>query len=498
MQLTRLLRREEGSALLIAMGALTVFAIVGTTLTYYTMRNAASASFSKEDTRSFSLAESGLSNAVAVLSNPSNDPLDPDTLPSSEATASTMSYGGGTAKWWGVLNRDARVWSVYTQGLHTNPTGPKAAQVRRTLSAKVPVQPVYTQAEENPAWNYIYSRRTGNACDMTVNNTINGSSRLYVAGNLCVHNGAAITNGPVIVRGNLDLTHKDAVVGAAANMSTRVETYVGGNCRLTSGAWAVPCTGNQDARRIFSKRDPPNYVVGVNNAAPIIAEPIADFARWYEHGIPGPSQSCTTVSGTPPVFDTNYPLRDSSAPTFELTPSTSYTCRVGPADTPSGELSWNASTRTLRIAGTVYIDGSVRATNGQLSTYDGQGSLYLSGTFVVDSGTKLCAAASGSTCSFSTWDPNTEMLTIAANGADGSGNGVVINANSAFQGALYATQNVYLNNEVAVDGPVVGNTVIINNGVTTDSFPTISTVPVGMPGDETIYAQPNPPELFAG
>jgi hypothetical protein len=34
MRLRNLLRREEGSALLIAMGALTVLAIVGTTLTY--------------------------------------------------------------------------------------------------------------------------------------------------------------------------------------------------------------------------------------------------------------------------------------------------------------------------------------------------------------------------------------------------------------------------------------------------------------------------------
>ena len=119
------------------------------------------------------------------------------------------------------------------------------------------------------------------------------------------------------------------------------------------------------------------------------------------------------------------------------------------------------------------------------------------GTFVVDAGTKLCASVSGSSCSFSTWDPNTEMLTVAANGSDASGNSVVVNSNSAFQGALFATQNVYLNNNVVLDGPIVGNTVIINNAVTTDSFPTVTTVPTGMPGEETVYAQPNRPELFS-
>lgn len=498
MRLTRLLRRQDGLALPLVLGIVTVLTISVGTLTYYSASNARTASESKDNNRSFSLSEAGLANAMAVLANPSNNALDPDTLPNTEATASSAQYEGGTAKWYGVLDRAAAVWTVTALGLHGNPSGASAAQVRRVLTAKVPVVPTNIQTTENPAWNYIYSRRTGNACDMTLNNQISGSSRLYVAGNFCLHNATNIANGPLIVRGNLDVTHKDASVGAPTNMSTRVETYVGGNCRRLSGAWVVPCSGDQDALKIYSKRNPPTYVTGVNNTAPFIPEPVANFANWYENGIPGPSQSCTTVSGTPPVFDTNYPNRDNNVPVFELTSASSYTCRVGPAGNASGELSWDASTKMLTVKGTVYIDGSVRATNGQANAYNGQGSLYLSGTFVLDSGTKLCASVSGSTCSFSTWDPNSEMFTVAANGNDGGGNGVVVNSNSAFQGALYATNNVYLNNSVEVDGPVIGNTVIINNAVTADAFPTVESVPVGMPGEESIYAQPNPPELFAG
>jgi hypothetical protein len=501
MSFLRLLKREEGFALLMAMGVLFVLSIAGTTVLVYTSTNARSGTLSKTNTASFSLAEAAFANAMSILNNPANNALDPDILPSNEATATSMGYGNGTAKWYGVLDRAAAVWTITALGIHNNPTGPGAAAVRRRLTAKVPVYPVNTQSTENPSWNWIYSRRTGNTCDMTVNNTINGSSRLYVVGNLCVHNAAVISNGPLIVRGNLEITHKDARVGAATDMSTRVETYVGGNCRLQSGAWAIPCTGGQDARRIFSKQhpaeDPSGYVVGVNNHPTFIAEPVANFASWYENAIPGPSQSCTTSSGTPPVFDNNYPARDNSATTFELTPASSYTCRVGPAAMPSGELTWDAVTRTLKVAGTVFIDGSVRTTNGQVNSYQGTGTLYVSGTFVIDAGTKLCAAVSGSSCSFSTWDPNTEMLTVAANGADASANSVVVNSNSAFQGALFATQNVYLNNNVVLDGPIVGNTVIINNAVTTDSFPTVTTVPTGMPGEESLYAQPNRPELFS-
>ena len=146
MRLTRLLRREEGSALLIAMGALTVFAIVGTTLTYYTTRNAASASYSKENTLSFSLAEAGLANAFAVLNLPTNNALDPDILKGSEATASSATYEGGTAKWWGVLDRANAIWTVTAVAQETNPSGPGAAQVRRKLTAKVPIVPTIDEA----------------------------------------------------------------------------------------------------------------------------------------------------------------------------------------------------------------------------------------------------------------------------------------------------------------------------------------------------------------
>ncbi|MEK6276013.1 MAG: hypothetical protein AABM30_11855 [Actinomycetota bacterium] len=572
MRMRQLLSKQDGIAMIMVIGMLLVLTIAGSTMMFYTSSNTKNAGRSKVDEESFSLSEAALNNAMSVLTNPPNNALDPDTLPSTEATASSATYENGTAKWWGVLDRATAVWTVTGRGIYNNPTGPAAAPVVRTLTARVPVVPVYTQAADiNPAWNWMYARRTGNACDMTLNNSISGSSRLYVVGNLCVHNGANIANGPLIVRGNLDMTHKDASVGAPTSMSTRVETYVGGNCRRLSGAWAIPCTGNQDSRQIYAKRDPPSYVIGVNNTALFIPEPVANFAQWYENAIPGPSQSCTTASGTPPVFDTNYPARDGSVPVFELTAASSYTCRVGPGASttnpgaltaaqttvtvasasgfptsafririddeqmnvtggfatttwtvtrgvngttaathvasssilrddvsPSGEISWNATARSLTVKGTIYIDGSIRATNGQVNSYNGQGTLYLSGTFVMDSSTKLCASVSGSTCNFSSWNPNSEMLTIAANGNDGLSNSIYINASSAFQGALFATNNVYLNNNVTVDGPIIASTIIINNAVTSDSFPTVETVPVGLPGEETVYAQPNPPQLFAG
>jgi hypothetical protein len=286
-------------------------------------------------------------------------------------------------------------------------------------------------------------------------------------------------------------------------MSTRVETYVGGQCRYAGGTWANPCSGNQDARKIFSKMTPPvTYSVGVNNIAPVIPEPAADFATWYENGIPGPSQSCTTVSGTPPTFDNNYPSRDNSVTTdFELTPATSYTCRVGTASNASGELSWNASTKTLTVKGTIFIDGGAKITNGFTNQYDGQSTLYLSGPFTLNNGSKMCGGVSGSDCAFAAWDPNTEMLTIVAGGTGGLagvGNSIKIDNNGQFQGGLFGTAAVEFSNNARSDGPIVGSTVKFNNNVQNDTFPTITEVPAGMPGTDVIYAQPNSPEMFAG
>ena len=570
MRLSRRLRLQDGLALPLALGITLVLTISVSTLAYYSTTNSRSVSQSKDDSRSFSLSESGLANAMAVLANPTNNALDQDTLPSSEATASSATYENGTAKWWGVLDRSAAVWTVTAIGLTNNPTGSGVAQVRRKLTARVSIQPTYTQPLNNPVWNYLYSGHTGSTCDQTLNNNISGSSRMYIAGNLCLSPNVILTQSVVIVGGNADVEN-NAAFGASTNMSTRVETYVGGNCRYAGGSWAA-CSGNQDARHIYSKLSD-GSTVGVNHTPLVVAPPTADFATWYENAIPGPSQSCTTSSGTTPTFDNNYPARDNSVPSvFDLTPSSSYICRVGPGAsttlssainssqttigvlsaagfpmsqykiriddevmtvtggygtttwtvsrgasgttaashasaqtvlwddaTPSGELSWNATTKTLTVKGTVLIDGSAKISNSALNTYNGQATLYLSGTFYANG--SLCAKFSGSACDFASWNPNTELLTIVANGSGGQvnpGNSIQFANNFSFEGALYGTNAIEFGNNVNIGGPIVGSQILLSNNLTTNNFPVVTTVPVGMPSNPAVYAQPNPPQMFAG
>ena len=580
----RLVQCERGMALVMAIGITTVLAIAGTTAIAYSTSSERQSTQTRSRLTAYALAEAGINNSMAVLNLPTNNALDPETLPkcttnekkytdpaavrTSTSTWQRSTIDGGTVDWCGTLVRKDALWYLTSIGNGVNPNKTNTA-VTRTLEATVTVTPTITQPLNNPVWNYLYAGHTGSTCDQTLNNNISGASRMYVAGNLCLSPNVSLAQSTVIVGGTLDVSN-NAAVGAPTSMSTRVETYVGGNCRYATGSWGA-CGGNQDARHIYSKLSD-GINIGVNQPAPVVAPPAADFATWYENSIPGPSQTCTASSGTPPTFDTNYPSRDNSISTpVDLTPSSSYFCRVGQGantvltgamtasqttltvssasgfpstafvirvddeymtvtggfgtttwtvtrgssgsaatshvngqtvewkTSSSGEIGWNATTKTLTVSGTIYIDGSAKVSNGSLNSYNGQGTLYLSGTFRA-TGT-LCASLSGSNCNFASWNPDFDMLMVVANGNGGQvnpGDSIQIDNNYSYQGGLYGTNAVEFGNNVNVDGPIVGSQILLSNNLTTNSFPNISIVPVGMPSNQEVYAQPNPPQGFTG
>jgi hypothetical protein len=57
---------------------------------------------------------------------------------------------------------------------------------------------------------------------------------------------------------------------------------------------------------------------------------------------------------------------------------------------------------------------------------------------------------------------------------------------------------VEFGNNANVDGPIVGSQIVLANNLVTNSFPTISEVPSGMPSNVNVFAQPNPPQGFTG
>src|SRR6266850_2150736 len=220
----RLIQPEEGVALIVAIGALSALTLVGVSSVAFSTENAGNASRSKADQTAFALAEAGINNAMAVISNPANDPTNPTLL-----QPMYQEYEGGRATWSGVYDTASATWTLTATGEIRNPTGPSATPVRRTIKAKAPVVvgPQPTQPLANNAWNYVVATRTGNACDETLPSSANNGAPLYTFGNLCLGSSSVVSGGPLSVRGSMTLGSLSSVGTPGAPVS---EANIAGGC----------------------------------------------------------------------------------------------------------------------------------------------------------------------------------------------------------------------------------------------------------------------------
>ncbi len=485
------LRGERAIALPLTVLALAATGAILVTTVQFSSASGRTAGVANKRVSAESLAEAGINEAMAVLSNPSNNALNGLLLPQR-----TTTFDEGTATWSGTLDNNTAYWTITSTGSVRNPTS--AGNLTKTLTVKTQVIPTLSQPLNTPAWNYIYARQTGNTCDMTLSQSVSVNSPLYVNGNLCLQNSSQVTAGPLVVGGSLTMTNNNTA-GTSANKLSSV--VVGTNCSKGSTS-QTPCLGTS-AVNIFT-----NSFTRTN---PNIPPPTVQWDGWYLAASPGPYYACSTVSGTPPVFDNDQGTLAQASATkrnnslnsgavTDLTPSTSYTCR-----TAAGELSWNAATKVLTISGTVFIDGSAQILNGSVNTYNGFGVIYLSGTLLIKN-SKMCAVKSndGSTCTASGWTSNSAMLAFIVNGTGSMGGaaGQTASANSVeltsayFQGALYATGAIDIATTSQADGPLDGATVKLGQS-TQSSWPFFTVVPAGLPGNPVAYAEPQPPS-FSG
>lgn len=502
-----LFRREEGLALVMSLGLLLTISIAGTTALYYTTANERSSNFSRVEHAAFNVAEAGLNDAMALLSNPTNNPMNPWVFCTSPGMAlpcyRTSTYEGAVVTWGGTLDEGAAVWSLTMTGMKTNPTGVPVADTKRVLTAKVPIQPAAEQTNTTLAWNYVFSHGTGDAsgCDMTLTSSIELRTRVMAAGNLCMNSSAKLVAGDLLVGGQTKI-FSSASVGASGAPIDRAD--VAGGCKYESNALHIPCQGPPgNADKVWATT--------ITTAPALQPTPNPDWANWYLNANPGPYYPCQVTSGSPPVFENevvdranpNPALRNRSVPVdFNLTPGSSYTCKTG-----VGEISWNNSTKVLTVQGNIFIDGD--AYISQSGSYTGQANLYLSGSFRMDGSMKFCAVLSGGTgsdCNWTAgaWNPNDRLLTVITNGAGGqSGVGasesIVITSSAQWQGALYGgPYKARVDSSVKVAGPIISDEVIVNSSIDMYGFSTIGEVVPGMPGNSTVYSQPKKPELFSG
>ena len=505
------LRDEGGFSLVFTLLTLLVTSVTLTAAIQYTTSNSSNAGRSKADQIAYALAEAGLANGAATLSKPQNDALDEATLPSSEPDEANpahadyiLEYEGGTVKYWGVLT--GHQWLIHGLGLVRDPTG-RTSVVRREVTSTIKIQPSLEQDLNNNAWNYFFAKNTANACDVTFENAVTVDVSLFILGDLCFLNTSAVVKAAAPESTNVYVGEHvhfggTGAIGTSANEID--EAHIVGGCRVggvapgTSGeTWTTPCTS---ATRVHANT--------ITNAAIGGTGPTADFDFWYTNAKPGPNQFCSSQDGSPAgmsatTFESaGSTTRNNSAAAFNLTPNSNYTCKyfdVAPNDTDLlGELSWNNSTKVLSVTGVVYIDGSAYISNNTVNRYEGLATLYLSGTFTISGNAQLCGAIVSGNCDFAAWDPNQNNLGIVADGQDAQGYGVLLQNSARYQGSIYATHAVLLENQTQYDGPLVAGTFKLENNIVANEFPTITTVPVGWPGNPTVYAEPQPPQNYSG
>jgi hypothetical protein len=237
-----------------------------------------------------------------------------------------------------------------------------------------------------------------------------------------------------------------------------LQAHIAGDCTFDTQVAHTPCTAVDKV-----------YATTITTIPGGLSKPQIDMAFWYTNAKPGPKQPCTTVVGTPPVWDndTSYnwslPVSDAWS---EVTPETrSYTCQVHDyQNNLLGELSWNHTTHVLKIFGTIFLDGDFRFDdNGQVVHYQGRGIIYAARDIEFDE--LVCAGGTHPTScvtqagGMANWDPSQNMMTVLAGRDSEFDQGSTIDqptsTPSGLQGIIYAQRNCLVHENFHLSGPII-------------------------------------------
>jgi hypothetical protein len=442
-----------------------------------------------------SLAEAGLAQAFSILNFEDNNSTDATLLGCNAAGTSctplalTEAAGDeGSGSFYGVLDQTASEWSITSTGEVPNPTG--GAPTTVTLNATVPMVISYGDPNAS-AWNYLFSTRApGSGCEVDVGGSnVVIDMPVYVRGDLCLSGSNVMIDergeGQTPAPGPIDLRVGGKLVISGSNATVGVPSDY-----LTSAGIAQGCTSSINGTpHTCTTAD--KYYVTTSTAFEEIEAPVHDTAAWFNHANTINSTAvaggdCTVRSGTPPNINPDA-LLDADAGTIDLTTG-AYTCQKWVNGAKVAELSWNGST-TLTLQGVIVVDGALRTTD-TLATYVGSAAIYVNGSFSLNSSNaKLCATPS---CTFTSWDPNTEMLVIVANSMALNG------SNNVYQGGLFCPTTGSINlggSNNILHGPIIcGGFNFINSSNTEfKPMPPITQLPLGVPLDYNVHVAPGTP-----
>ena len=464
--------REDGIALIMALGVMLALTIGLTTVILVTAAGARDTQRTNAGQKAYSLAEAGINNAMSILRpfyavSTNIYPGDkcllhlqgaPTTYyqgyqpPATDITScstpaafqSTFNSGSCTSPvnsctiWSGALQAVTGKawdwqWDLHSTGYVQNPTGPNTKTISRTVDAIVPLIPGESKIGGDSTLDWVYGQ------NIIFGQSVHVASPVFAVHDVTLGNSAVVcgTAGKMEVGGNLTLGQPANQVGQlTASGPTQCspsdpkvpEVHVAGLCTWKNQPGHTPCSSADNVFATVSDTSFDSTLASTLNASfpdPVVA---AQNARPG----PGSGHSCTNTTNTPMslgggnAFNFSNPASPVNPDPIDLTPNASYTCQVTIDSVPVGELSWNNASsgpgaKTLTILGTIYINGT--ATVSQAATYKGKAILFLTGGFFMDANNeKLCAQpvtpTPGADCDLTsgTWDPNVSVLIVDALG----------------------------------------------------------------------------------
>jgi Tfp pilus assembly protein PilX len=336
-------RREDGIALLMALGMMIVLGILVASTISYVTSNSDSANTSNGRTNAFTLAEAGMNDAISKLSaqidsNGDIVGIDPKTATLLSSTTIPYPSVSGSVTYSGTIDANY-VWKITSTGTITH-----GGQVQKhTITRNVTVYATNNGSNAS-AWSRFY-QNSATPC-LTID-TETFVTNVATRGNLCIDNTGAITGattkvdvgGTVVITGP-PVTSPAHSPSAGAGWTAPTNVYSSDGVSATNIVAAASTGANQDTTGFGFAIPSASKILGISASVRRMASACCNAVQTI------------TTSGSP------------TGGTFKLqgTPPSG-------SNTVSASIAFNASAVTIQAAlVTIYGSGNVTCGGGALPT----------------------------------------------------------------------------------------------------------------------------------
>jgi len=479
--------------------------------------------------RAFNVAEAGLNAGVDAAKAL---PATATSLPDASGTTDHGSWSYTASRAQDTSDPHLYYWTITATGVSPdgNVTRIVSRKIAETITPHSSSQTIHH--DPSPAYNYGFFLGDPSSDCVTVGTGNNFSGNLaisvsmYVAGSLCWGGSNVSMREPTGGAGqtlSLYVGKKFKVTGsntspigtgsaspAACSAGCIATATIVGGCVDTRGnSPACSLHGDPTKRSNQSGYGSGVYAASHSSTQITIPMPTIDTA-WYTNAKPGPAHGCnddpthpgdaaymssypsgyTATTFSSALFDNNSTMNNSLG-TVNFLNFGSFDCRYyDSSGNLVGRLKWQSgSPGTLKVLGTMWIDGNLSFAGTTSATIQGTGTIYATGTIGFSGQANICETPiSGNPC-LGNYDDTQNLLVMAAyNNGSHTGTGFTLTGQNTFEGIAFTNGILNEGGNATLHGPVLADTATMaGNG----DARTIHNPPPGSPGsayDEVVSA----------